>query len=241
MIWLQPGKPALFLCNWLTTSIYLPLSLRQTLAIHRAATKGRQGKGCVVIVPAGNANRPLDGIIFERNWGKDLPEGATQWLSGLALHPDVITVAACTSYNQKAAYSNWGSMVSVCAPSDNAIPCIWRSQQQLIPTTPQADNLSGARVLKKEFEENGHGFGGTEFAAALVAGIAALTISANPNLTANQVREVLETTADKIIDPNPDRQLGLEMGSYEDNGHSEWFGYGRVNAKQAVERAIHFE
>jgi hypothetical protein len=31
------------------------------------------------------------------------------------------------------------------------------------------------------------------------------------------------------------------MGSYEDNGHSEWFGYGRVNAKQAVERAINFE
>ena len=67
--------------------------------------------------------------------------------------------------------------------------------------------------------------------------MAALVIAANPTLTAAQVREILETTADKIEDHDPDPQLGISKGTYEANGHSEWFGYGKVNAGKAVRKA----
>jgi hypothetical protein len=32
--------------------------------------------------------------------------------------------------------------------------------------------------------------------------------------------------------------LGLNKGTYDANGHSEWFGLGRVNAAKAVQRAV---
>jgi hypothetical protein len=57
------------------------------------------------------------------------------------------------------------------------------------------------------------------------------------HLTARQVREILQTTADKIVDPNPDPQLGLSYGTYDGRGHSQWFGYGKVNAFAAVQAA----
>ncbi len=71
----------------------------------------------------------------------------------------------------------------------------------------------------------------------MVAGVAGLILSINPHLTARQVREILQTTADKIVDSNPDPQLGLSYGSYNGQGHSQWFGYGKVNAFAAVQAA----
>ena len=78
---------------------------------------------------------------------------------------------------------------------------------------------------------------GTSSAAPLVAGVAALVISTNPGLTGTEVKMILQESADKIIDPNPDPVLGLNKGSYDAGGHSEWFGFGRVNAALAVRRA----
>jgi hypothetical protein len=55
----------------------------------------------------------------------------------------------------------------------------------------------------------------------------ALAMSANPRLTSAQVRSVLQETADKI---GP-------RDSYKASGHSNEFGYGRVNAARAVAQA----
>jgi len=52
----------------------------------------------------------------------------------------------------------------------------------------------------------------------------------NPNLTAKEVRQILEATADKI--PGE-----LRPAQYDSNGHDEFYGYGRVNAKRALDRA----
>ncbi|MEP0904805.1 proprotein convertase P-domain-containing protein [Leptolyngbya subtilissima ST-M1] len=51
------------------------------------------------------------------------------------------------------------------------------------------------------------------------------------------MREILQATADKIVDRTPDPQLGLQYGIYNANGHSQWFGYGKVNAAAAVREA----
>jgi hypothetical protein len=64
-------------------------------------------------------------------------------------------------------------------------------------------------------------------AAPLVAGIAGLILSVNPNLTKNQVRDILKDTADKIGSST----------SYDASGHSNEYGYGRVNALAAVQNA----
>ena len=62
-------------------------------------------------------------------------------------------------------------------------------------------------------------------------------MSANPDLTAQQVKRILQETADKIVDSDPDPQLGLRGGTYDSNGHCQWFGYGKVNAARAVQAA----
>jgi len=65
-------------------------------------------------------------------------------------------------------------------------------------------------------------FGGTSHSCPVVAGVAALVLSMNPNLTPQNVCKILKTTADTI-------------GGYTYvNGKSPQTGYGRVNAKNAV-------
>ncbi|MBW4520157.1 MAG: S8 family serine peptidase [Scytolyngbya sp. HA4215-MV1] len=233
-------------CSWGPASIYFPLSLRQRAALTHAATAGRNGKGCVIVFAAGNSNRPTNGTVNEQGWPNNALQGLTQWLGGFTVHPDVITVSACTSLSKKAAYSNWGAEVSVCAPSNNAPPGAWLESTGFIATAPQitvplpglgiftTDRLGSEGYDASNFTSD---FGGTSSACPLVAGVAALVLSANPDLTAPQVKRILQDSADKIIDPNPDPQLGLRKGSYESDGHSDWFGYGKVNAFKAVQAA----
>jgi subtilisin family serine protease len=69
-------------------------------------------------------------------------------------------------------------------------------------------------------------FDGTSAATPLVAGVAALLLSAQPGLTRDQLKDILRNSADKI-------------GSDHDatTGHSNKFGYGRVNAEAALSKA----
>ncbi|MGI8932461.1 MAG: S8 family serine peptidase [Phormidesmis sp.] len=231
-------------CSWSPASVYFSLSRRISQAVNRAATQGRNGKGCVVVFSAGNANRPVEGKVEESGWPRNLIKGLTSWLSGFAVHPDVITVSACTSLNQKAAYSNWGRHISVAAPSNNAAPNMALSTGTFDTGPPIQVQLLGRSVLTSDRTGNqGYttddftGFGGTSSACPLVAGIAGLMLSVNPDLTAAEVKQILQSTTDKIIDKAPDPQLGQRYGTYDSNGHSFWFGYGKVNAAAAVKAA----
>lgn len=244
--WAMSKGASVISCSWGASAVYFPLSMRQRAAISRAATNGRNGKGCVILFAAGNANRPIDGSVNEQNWPKNILQGNTAWLSGFTIHPDVITVSAATSLNKKAAYSNWGTNVSVCAPSNNAPPGMWFQETGFVYTQPAiASSLSGLGIFTTDqvgaagydpsnFTSN---FGGTSSATPVVAGVAALVLSANPDLTAQQVKRILQETADKIVDSEPDPQLTLRGGSYDGSGHSQWFGYGKVNAARAVQAA----
>lgn len=64
-------------------------------------------------------------------------------------------------------------------------------------------------------------FSGTSMASPHVAGVAALVWSADPELTNDQIREFLRKTA-------------VDLGK---SGKDEKFGYGRVNAHEAVKKA----
>jgi len=244
--WAMEKGASVISCSWGASAVYFPLSIRQRAAISYAATNGRNGKGCVIVFAAGNTNRPINGTVNEQNWPKNIVKGNTKWLSGFAVHPDVITVSASTSLNKKAAYSNWGDNISVCAPSNNAPPGMWFQETGFVYTQPAivsslfglgiltTDQIGAAGYDSGNFTNN---FGGTSSATPIVAGVAALVLSANPDLTAQQVKQILQDTADKIVDNNPDPQLNIDGGTYDSNGYSQWFGYGKVNAAKAVRLA----
>ena len=194
-------------CSWGTTDTNFVLGSRKAAAIARAAREGRGGKGCVVVFAVGNEQLPNKVNIY-------------------ATLPEVIAVAACTSNEQHAYYSNQGMEVTVCAPSDGDWPVLaartfWDQGDQRKPGEYRywLDGRSRGNAYKH--------FGGTSAATPIVAGVCALILSANPALTAREVKEILIQTADKI---GPSWEY---VG-----GHSRKFGYGRVNAEKAVAEAL---
>lgn len=194
-------------CSWGTTDPAFSLSPTKEEAIAKAASEGRNGKGCIICYAAGNEN--LD------------------YLNYYAAHPDVIAVAASTSQDEHASYSNRGKEVSVCAPSNGDWPIIAARAWWDDGISWESGEFKYWRDGKPRGQNYKH-FGGTSSSTPLVAGVCALVLSANPELTAAQVKDILQRTADKIGAPS----------EYDSNGHSRKFGYGRVNALKAVAEAL---
>ncbi len=193
-------------CSWGTTDPAFNLNPMKEQAIAKAARQGRKGKGCVIIYAVGNDD--LDFVSF------------------YSAHPDVIAVAASTSRDEHATYSNRGREVTVCAPSNGDWPVIAARAWWDEGVPSETGEFRFWRDGKSRGNRYKH-FGGTSAACPLVAGVCALMLSANPDLTAKQVKEILIKTADKIGSP-----------SEYVNGHSLKYGYGRVNADKAVAEAI---
>jgi len=229
--WAVDHGASVISCSWNAGSGNFPLSRRQAQVLRYAASEGRGGKGCVILFAAGNDNRPIKGTQEERR-------GRKRWHNGYAAHPDVIAVSACTSQAKKALYSNWGAEISICAPSSNGLPVNSDNSQVRVRVSGRqvvtTDNSGRAGASSSSYR---YDFGGTSAACPIAAGVAALVLSANPELTAAEVKEVLQRSADKIVDSNPDGQLDNNFGHYDQNGHSRWFGYGKVNAHRAVQEA----
>ena len=193
-------------CSWGSTDPAFDLSPLKAAVITKAAQKGRNGKGCVILYAVGNDN--LD------------------YVSYYAAHPDVIAVGACTSKDEHATYSNRGREIDIVAPSNGDWPITAARASWDEGVSWEFGAFRFWRDGKSRGDLYKH-FGGTSAATPLVAGICALMLSANPNLTAKEVKEILQQTADKIGYP-----------SEYNNGHSLKYGYGRVNADKAVAEAL---
>lgn len=177
-------------------------------AIDYATKSGRKGRGCVVFFAAGNGAENVD-------------------LDGYASYPEVIAVAACDDAGKIAPYSDHGNAIWCCFPSSNPHPSITPG----IWTTDRSGHVGYNPGSIKQGDAKGNytnSFGGTSSACPGAAGVAALVISRNPNLSGQQVRDILRKCCDRI-DPRG--------GKYDANGHSLAYGYGRLNAKKAVELA----
>jgi len=116
---------------------------------------------------------------------------------GYSDNPYMITVAATNSSDVRTSYSNYGNFLDVAAPGD------------YILTTNRSGGYSS--------------WGGTSFASPATAGVVALIMSANPNLSPDQVETVLESSADDLVS-------GSDWHTY--------YGHGRINAAAAVELAM---
>ena len=187
----------------------VPLPDSTRLAIDYAVNQGRSGKGCTVIFAAGNGNESVDN-------------------DGYASYSKVIAVAACNDTSKRSAYSDYGKAVWCSFPSNDGKPALTTG----IWTTDRSGTVgyNGGDSLRGDTKGNyTNGFGGTSSSAPGVAGVAALIIARNPDLRWDQVREVLKQSCDRI-DP--------AGGKYDANGRSSFYGFGRVNARKAVELAI---
>ena len=172
-------------------------------ALDHCLTHGRGGKGCVVVFSAGN-------------------DGFDLALNGYASYPGVIAVGACNAHGGHPAYSGWGEALWCVAPSND--PGDPDSRWKTYTTTAPLGSLADGEVFYTTR------FGFTSAACAVVAGICALIVAANPRLTAAEVRAVLRESCDKV---------DVESGSYDERGHSPLYGYGRpdpVRAQQLAKR-----
>jgi len=132
-------------------------------------------------------------------------------------HPLALAVGASNDRGKRSKYSNRGKGIQFVAPSDDPD----RNRQGISTTDVSIKNRGYA---KGPYTND---FSGTSSATPLAAGIGALVLSVNPTLTWKQVRSILRSTADKIDSAG---------GTYT-RGYSIHYGFGRLNAFEAVKRA----
>jgi subtilisin-like proprotein convertase family protein len=244
----------------------VPLSTWSTQVVNRikqlAISGGRRGRGIVFLWAAGNENCPIQhnadvDIPFDTGW-EIRPNGSRVWVgvrtarqfrNNLVGIPGLMHVAALASTSQRSHYSNYGTGIQICAPTNN----IHKYRRLSVLGLGVTTTTGAASGLTDDF-------GGTSSATPLVAGIAALILSANPDLTALEVVSILKSTASKnisldgyprtpsaIFDSNPIWDISpiapFDQGGFNENGDpdgtwSPWFGHGRVDAALAVAEAL---
>jgi subtilisin family serine protease len=134
-------------------------------------------------------------------------------LSYPASLPSTIAVGATDHNDLRTSYSQYGTGLDFVAPGGGGSSGGW------IWTTDRTGS-------------DGYAFGeyvgitGTSFASPLAAGIAALMLSVDPELTAAEIRELMRDSADR------DKVAGV---SFNSAGWNSQYGYGWLNAASAVQ------
>jgi subtilisin family serine protease len=125
-----------------------------------------------------------------------------------ASYTNSIAVGAATDCDLRSDYSQYGSALDFVASSNGG----WNDIVTLDPTGSVGWTTTDYKT----------DFGGTSAACPMAAGICALILSSNPNLTVTVVKNIMQGTCDKI------------GGVTYTGGWNTYYGYGRVNAYRAV-------
>lgn len=208
-------------------------------AIIAATTQGRNGLGCIVVFSASNSADHVQGINGEVRFPANVNVAG------------VLTVGASDRDDLQANYSPTSNpnstnnqIIDLVAPSHRAYP------NQIIGETLEAWSIDipensgynpypadlnfphppdAGEILPNIGTNNlayTARFGGTSYSCPQVAGVAALMLSINSNLTQQQVFNILTNSADKV------------GGYVYTNGRSNEFGFGRLNAYRVVNGAV---
>jgi subtilisin family serine protease len=140
------------------------------------------------------------------------------YYDGYASLPAILAVAACDFKEKRSPYSDFGQNIACCFPSSSASSTpsgasdgIWTTDRShALGYNPEGDYVGT--------------FGGTSASCPGVAGCLALILSVFPKLENRHIRPILNMTSDKI---------SSDTGKYT-NGHSHYFGYGRINPHLAI-------
>ena len=142
----------------------------------------------------------------------------------VAAQPNVITVGASTTQDLRAYYSNYGSSVDIMAPS-SGLTTADITTTDVYPPVGSGYNPGGAsgNYANGAYTND---FGGTSAATPIVAGVVGLMFDVNPFMTLEEAKRSIQFTADKV-----------GPVSYT-NGRNNFYGYGRLNAYNAVLSAV---
>jgi len=197
---------------------YFVPQANMTSALQAGVETGRAQSGSIYVAAAGN-----DGYEGE---------GGGINYSAFSSARQVISVGAVDYNGKRAPYSTTGSALFITAPSDNG-----DKDKDNLPGIVTAD-LTDSSSSERGYQDGewAEGFGGTSAAAPIVSGVVALMLEANPNLTARDVQHILAETANRDRVPEDDADWTGKSG--DPIRHSEKYGFGIVDAKAAVAKAI---
>ena len=161
---------------------------------------GRDGKGCVFLAAAGNNSGPLA-----------YPEK----------YPEVVAVGATDHNDIRCSYSNYGPELDITAPGGGEVltdflSLIWTTDIHGLPGISSYPENPCPDILDYTV------FNGTSAACPVAAGVAALILSVEPNLTGDEVRHFLERSA---------KDLGAP-------GRDDYYGWGRVDARAVLDMVL---
>ena len=238
-----------------------------TAALRQGVEKQRNGLGSVYVASAGNdfvgrlnscfrsqdpaRNEELSNTFFFGNANRN-PSKA---------YPYVLAIGSLAATGQRAWYSTPGSNVWVSAPggdtgsSTNRMPGILSVDREGC-TNGYARSDSGSVFDNGQDTANNPNCNyysaaqGTSFSSPVTAGVVALILQAQPALSWRDVKHILASTATQVHATHTSSDHPLEAGRLA--GHTyrrgwttnaagykfhNWYGFGRVNAKSAVEMA----
>ena len=179
------------------------LPVHTKLALEYAATKGRNGRGCPIFFAAGNGKEAVG-------------------LDSYASNANVMAIGAVNKQDRLSVYSDRGFPLFCVFPSSELIKVDGDYQTKYGVTV--ADRIGQEGYSDADYFSL---FGGTSASAPGMAGITALALSENPNLTVSQLRTLMATSCVKIGLPN----------DYDENGYSEEYGYGLIDALKVVQKS----
>lgn len=173
-------------------------------AISDALTYGRGGKGCVIVFSTGNTDS--EPVLYPTN-----------------SNPKIIAVGAMSPCGERKTPTScdgeikwggtYGTQLDVIAPGVK------------VPTT----DLQGA--VGKDPSDYNQNFNGTSASCPIVAGVATLILSKNPDLTNQQVNDIIEKSAQKV---RTDLYSYTTTSGRTNGTWNKEMGYGLVNAYQAL-------
>ncbi|MDQ1340406.1 MAG: hypothetical protein QG567_1563 [Campylobacterota bacterium] len=216
--------------SWNDTQGALDDESSEIIAIKNGATFGRSGKGVVYFFAAGNQRGMDQNRSYNSNWNRELN------------NPFVITVASLNANGKYSSYSNFGANILISAYggefgiTDPAIVTTDLLGNYGLDSLEPSAKQSHFAVDGNENAEFTNTMNGTSAATPMMAGVGALILNANPNLSYRDIRYILATTARKNDPSDID---------WAKNGAGYWinhnYGFGAVDAYSAVNKAKDFE
>jgi hypothetical protein len=238
----SPAADVLSLSCWASHLGKVPLALRTAIA--EVTTKGRGGKGCVVVASTGNLGhvpfatlRPLAARGDVVAVGASTRQKPTSPVDSFHLDPHRNNRGIRVAPETRALYSPYGPEMDLVAPSSTCCKLSNNKDYEdpVLSTVPVGKGtIDGSAGGLGHFHYD-QAFGGTSHATPEVAGAAALVLSADPQLSRTQVVDLLRETAQEIDFGNTD-----PVGQWQDldgdgvKEFSRWYGHGRVDVAKAV-------
>lgn len=165
------------------------------------------------------------GVAGDPEYGIGEPACTSSVLAVAAHAPEYLTQGGTLVGGGLASFSSRGPLISGVMKPDVSGPGV--NIESAVSSFTNSSYLTSSTVMFNGTQYPFSRFSGTSMSSPSVAGIAALVLSANSNLSSSQVSDIIKATA----------RLDSHTGSISAPGHTRW-GMGKANALAAVQLAL---